>query len=285
MDENQGANHGTAASKKATLRVQRGDATGTTLQSYDVETYPGMVVLDAIHDIQAKQEPTLAVRWNCKAGRCGSCSAEVNGKPRLMCMTRMSHFEEGLPITVTPMRAFPIIKDLVTDVSHNFEMAKKIPPLKPRPRDADGTWRMQQKDIDRIQEFRKCIECFLCQDVCHVIRDHRKENFAGPRFLIHLATLDMHPLDTLDRRDLVKDTFGVGLCNITKCCTEVCPEGIHITDNGIIPLKERVADDFFDPIRWVAGKLTGGEKKPKAKLHVLPPDPRPDHDSEGSKKP
>jgi succinate dehydrogenase / fumarate reductase, iron-sulfur subunit len=132
---------------------------------------------------------------------------------------------------------------------------------------------MQQKDIDRIQEFRKCIECFLCQDVCHVIRDHKKENFAGPRFLIHLAGLDMHPLDTLDRRDLVKDTFGVGLCNITKCCSEVCPESIHITDNGIIPLKERVADDFFDPIRWALGKVAGGEKKAKAKLPVLPPDP------------
>src|ERR1700761_4191670 len=143
---------------KATLRVFRGDSSGGDLQPYEVETYPGMVVLDAVHDIQAKQDPQLAVRWNCKAGRCGSCSAEINGKPRLMCMTRMSHFPEGQPITVVPMKSFPIIKDLVTDVSWNFKVAKKIPPLKPRPRDADGTWRMQQKDIERIQEFRKCIE-------------------------------------------------------------------------------------------------------------------------------
>jgi succinate dehydrogenase / fumarate reductase iron-sulfur subunit len=228
-----------------------------------------MVVLDAIHDIQAKQEPSLAVRWNCKAGRCGSCSAEVNGKPRLMCMTRMSHFEEGQPITVTPMRSFPVVKDLVTDVSFNFEMAKKIPPFKPRPREADGTHRMQQEYIDRIQEFRKCIECFLCQNVCHVVRDHKKESFAGPRFLIHLATLDMHPLDTLDRRGLAKDEFGIGLCNITKCCTEVCPESIHITDNGIIPLKERVVDDYYDPVKWLLRKLGGGSQKTKARLPVL----------------
>jgi succinate dehydrogenase / fumarate reductase iron-sulfur subunit len=254
---------------KATLRVFRGDSSGGDLKPYEVETYPGMVVLDAVHDIQAKQEPQLAVRWNCKAGRCGSCSAEINGKPRLMCMTRMSHFPEGEPIVVTPMRSFPIIKDLVTDVSHNFEMAKKIPPLKPRPRDADGTWRMQQKDIDRIQEFRKCIECFLCQDVCHVIRDHQKPAFAGPRFLIHLATLDMHPLDTLDRRELVKEEFKIGYCNITKCCSEVCPEHIHITDNGIIPLKERVADDYFDPIRWAIDKVAGTVKKPKARLPIV----------------
>jgi succinate dehydrogenase / fumarate reductase iron-sulfur subunit len=184
-------------------------------------------------------------------------------------MTRMSHFPEREPIRVTPMRAFPIVKDLVTDVSHNFEMAKKIPPFRPRPREADGTWRMQQEDIDRIQEFRKCIECFLCQDVCHVIRDHRKESFAGPRFLIYLAGLDMHPLDTLDRRDLVKNEFKIGYCNITKCCSEVCPESIRITDNGIIPLKERVADDFFDPVRWVVGKVAGGEKKEKARLPVI----------------
>ncbi len=248
---------------KSTLRVWRGNKKdGGEFKEYEVETYPGMVVLDAIHEVQAQFAPDLAVRWNCKAGRCGSCSAEVNGKPSLLCMTRMSHFEAGEPITVTPMKTFPIIKDLVTDVSHNFRVAKKIPPFKPRAKEADGTWRMQQIDIDRIQEFRKCIECFLCQDVCHVLRDHdQKDNFAGPRFMIHLATLDMHPLDTLDRRPMIKDSFGVGFCNITKCCTEVCPENITITDNAIIPLKERVADDFFDPLRWLGRKLSGDKKK------------------------
>ena len=253
--------------KKATLRIFRGDREGGELKTYDVETYPGMVVLDAVHEVQAKQAPELAVRWNCKAGRCGSCSAEVNGKPRLMCMTRMSHFPEGEPITVVPMKSFPIIKDLVTDVSWNYKVAKKIPELKPRPRDADGHWRMQQRDLDRIQEFRKCIECFLCQDVCHVIRDHdKKESFAGPRFLIQAAGLEMHPLDTLDRRPLAKEAYGVGLCNITKCCSEVCPEGIRITDNAIIPLKERVADTNYDPVRWLLRKVKPEATRPVATL-------------------
>jgi len=258
-------------STMAQLRVYRGDDEGGELTPYEVETYPGMVVLDAIHDIQAKQEPSLAVRWNCKAGRCGSCSAEINGRPKLMCMTRMTAYPEGEPITVTPMKSFPTIKDLVTDVSSNFKMARKIPAFAPKAKNADGTWRMQQEDIDRVQEFRKCIECFLCQDTCHVIRDHgKKEVFAGPRFLIHLATLDMHPLDTLDRRELLKDEFGIGFCNITRCCTEVCPEHINITDNGIIPMKERVADDYFDPLRWAIRKVTGGpEKKKKASLPVI----------------
>jgi succinate dehydrogenase / fumarate reductase iron-sulfur subunit len=256
----------TMASSKATLQIYRGDKDGGDFKTYEVETFPGMVVLDAIHEVQAKQAPDLAVRWNCKAGRCGSCSAEVNGKPRLMCMTRMTKYPEGEPIVVTPMRAFPIIKDLVTDVSFNYEMAKKIPPLKMKAPEADGTWRMQQKDIERIQEFRKCIECFLCQDVCHVIRDHKKTNFAGPRFMIALAGLDMHPLDTLDRKKLIKDEFGVGMCNITRCCTEVCPESINITDNGIIPLKERVADVNYDPVRWLLRKVSGGETRTPAEL-------------------
>ncbi|MDB4998759.1 MAG: fumarate reductase [Myxococcaceae bacterium] len=249
--------------KKVKLSVYRGNKDGGEFKTYEVETYPGMVVLDAIHEIQAKDAPDLGVRWNCKAGRCGSCSAEVNGKPKLMCMTRMSAYDgDPDPIQVQPMRAFPIIKDLVTDVSWNFEMAKKIPPFKPRPRDADGHWRMQQYDVERIQEFRKCIECFLCQDVCHVVRDHeKKESFSGPRFLIALAGLDMHPLDTLDRRTMVKEEFGIGLCNITKCCTEVCPEHIAITDNAIIPLKERVADDNYDPVRWLLRKVSGNKKK------------------------
>ena len=249
---------------KATLRIYRGDKDGGDFKDYDVELYPGMVVLDAIHDVQARHAPDLAVRWNCKAGRCGSCSAEINGKPRLLCMTRMSSFAPGEPIVVTPMRAFPIKKDLVTDVGHNYKVAKKIPPFTPKPRDPDGYYRMQQMDIDRIQEFRKCIECFLCQNVCHVIRDHdKREEFAGPRFMIHLATLDMHPLDTLDRHAMIKEDFGVGYCNITKCCTEVCPEHITITDNGIIPLKERVADDFYDPIRWLLRKVGSKEDRRK----------------------
>jgi succinate dehydrogenase / fumarate reductase iron-sulfur subunit len=141
----------------------------------------------------------------------------------------------------------------VTDVSFNFEVAKTVPAFKPRPRDPetekDG-YRMAQEDIERGQEFRKCIECFLCQNVCHVIRDHEenKPKFSGPRFFIRYAELEMHPLDTNDRRTLLKESAGLGLCNITKCCTEVCPEHITITDNAIIPLKERVVDEFYDPL-------------------------------------
>ena len=234
----------------ATFRIWRGDASGGGFQDYRTELSDGMVVLDAVHQIQAQQANDLAVRWNCKAGKCGSCSAEVNGQPRLMCMTRLNELDLSEPVTVEPMRAFPPIRDLVTDVSWNFQTKKQIKRFKPRPPDAaDGTWRMAQVDVERVQEFRKCIECFLCQDVCHVLRDHQMFNdFVGPRHLVYAAALEMHPLDTENRTVELKRAHGVGFCNITKCCTNVCPEGITITDNAIIPLKERVIDQLYDPV-------------------------------------
>ena len=241
-----------------TMRVWRGDESGGELGDYTVEVEEGEVVLDAIHKLQATQVGDLAVRWNCKAGKCGSCSAEINGRPRLLCMTRLGDFDESETITVTPLRAFPVIRDLVTDVSFNFEMAKRVPAFAPQPREADGTHRMYQEDIDRVQEFHKCIECFLCQDVCHVIRDHPDNTpaFAGPRLFVRLAALEMHPLDTNDRLELIKERAGLGYCNITKCCSEVCPEHIKITDNAIIPLKERVVTEFHDPLIWLVRKVT-----------------------------
>jgi succinate dehydrogenase / fumarate reductase, iron-sulfur subunit len=244
--------------------VWRGDAEGGELGDFSVEVNEGEVVLDIIHRLQATQAPDLAVRWNCKAGKCGSCSAEINGRPRLMCMTRMSQFERDETITITPLRTFPVVRDLVTDVGFNYQKAREIPSFVPPEGVAPGEYRMRQEDVQRSQEFRKCIECFLCQDVCHVVRDHEdnKQAFAGPRFLIRGAELDMHPLDEApDRPDFARKHQGIGLCNITKCCTEVCPEHIHITDNGIIPMKERMADNY-DPVVWLLRKFRGGRKEP-----------------------
>jgi len=239
--------------KTATFKIWRGDRDAGGFQNYSAEVSEGMVVLDAVLQIQARHANDLACRWNCKAGKCGSCSAEVNGMPRLMCMTRLSEIPLDKSITIEPMKAFPIVRDLATDVSWNFRVKKKIKPFKPRAPDApDGTWRMAQADIDRVQEFRKCIECFLCQDVCHVLRDHHKhDEFIGPRFFVYTAALEMHPLDTENRLAELKQAHGVGYCNITKCCTKVCPEDITITDNAIIPLKERVVDEFYDPLGWL----------------------------------
>ena len=245
--------------RTARFEVWRGAGPSGRLQTYTTNVSEGMVVLDAIYQIQSESAADLAVRWNCKAGKCGSCSAEINGIPRLMCMTRLSELDLSAPVTVEPMRAFPLVRDLVTDVSSNYRAKTRIRKFTPRPPDApDGTWRMQQSDADRVQEFRKCIECFLCQDVCHVLRDHQlHEQFVGPRLLVHAAQLEMHPLDVLDRTTNLKESHGIGYCNITKCCTKVCPEHITITDNAIIPLKERVADEHYDPLRKLVRLIRG----------------------------
>jgi succinate dehydrogenase iron-sulfur subunit len=258
---------------EARLRVFRGEpGSATHYDEFDVPVGEGMVVLDALHWVQANGAPDLAVRWNCKAAKCGSCSAEVNGKPRLTCKTRLSDFDLDEPITVEPMRTFPLIRDLVTDVSWNYAVNRSLEPFTPPADVPQEDWRWQQEDIERVQEFRKCIECFLCQDVCHVLRNHETDRpFMGPRFLVRTAGLEMHPIDQADRRRYLKDVGGVGYCNITKCCTEVCPEHIKITDNSIIPLKERVADEFYDPVQWVWRKLRGQPDAPmRTELPVLP---------------
>ena len=243
---------------KRNFRVWRGNSEGEgALKDYEVDVLEGEVVLDVIFRIQATQATDLAVRWNCKAGKCGSCSVEINGKPTLMCMTRMNTFEESETITVTPLKTFPVTRDLVTDVSFNYAKAREVPAFTPPVGLEPGDYRMSQQDVSRSQEFRKCIECFLCQDTCHVIRDHEenKTNFAGPRVLMRVAELEMHPLDTLDRTRMAQEELGLGYCNITKCCTESCPEHIKITDNALIPLKERVVDVKYDPVKWLGNKI------------------------------
>ena len=243
---------------KRNFRVWRGNSEGEgALKDYEVDVLEGEVVLDVIFRIQATQATDLAVRWNCKAGKCGSCSVEINGKPTLMCMTRMNTFEESETITVTPLKTFPVTRDLVTDVSFNYAKAREVSAFTPPVGLEPGEYRMSQEDVSRSQEFRKCIECFLCQDTCHVIRDHEenKTNFAGPRVLMRVAELEMHPLDSLDRTRMAQEELGLGYCNITKCCTESCPEHIKITDNALIPLKERVVDVKYDPVKWLGNKI------------------------------
>jgi succinate dehydrogenase / fumarate reductase iron-sulfur subunit len=245
-----------------TLRIWRGDKSGGRYEDHETEPVQGMVVLDVVRKVQLEKVHDLAVRWNCKAGKCGSCSAEINGMPRLMCMTKLQSLPQGKPITIAPLKTFPLIKDLVTDVSWNYRVKKHIKKFNPRPPDRpDGSWKIHQEDIDRVQEFRKCIECFLCQNVCHVLREHEHhEEFIGPRFFVYAAALEMHPLDTEDRLEDLKKAAGIGYCNITKCCTVVCPENITITDNAIIPLKERVVDQFYDPLMRLFRRLFGKAK-------------------------
>jgi succinate dehydrogenase / fumarate reductase flavoprotein subunit len=242
--------------RRVKFRVWRGHAESGGFQAFTVPQIEGMVVLDAIQWIQANGTADLSCRWNCKAGKCGSCSAEINGSPSLMCKTRVDQLlETSAEVLVQPMQVFPVVEDLVTDVSWNYEVNRRIQPFTPAPGE-QAPFVIQQRDIERVSEQRRCIECFLCQDVCHVLRQHEGEGrFFGPRFMVRIASLEMHPKDVANRIPQLHGEAGVALCNITKCCTEVCPEHIKITDNAIIPLKERVADRHFDPIRGTLFRL------------------------------
>lgn len=195
---------------QAEFKVWRGDDTGGDLVDYRVDVEEGEVVLDIMHRLQATQAGDMAVRWNCKAGKCGSCSAEINGRPRLMCMTRMSTFTADETITVTPLRTFPVIRDLVCDVDFNYVKAREVASFAPPEGLAPGEYRMQQIDVERSQEFRKCIECYLCQNTCHVVRDHEenKEAFAGPRYLMRVSELDMHPSTSATARRTRRRSTG-----------------------------------------------------------------------------
>src|ERR671916_316808 len=252
-----------AASGTVKLKVFRGDAEGGEEVEYETPAVEGMVVLDAVLNIQAEQATDLAVRWNCKAAHCGSCSAEINGKPKLLCKTRIEEYE-GQEIRVQPLQAFPVIKDLVSDVSWNYEVSRSITPFTT---DEQAPFIMYEEDVERLYEPKKCIECFMCQDVCHVLRTHNKHTESRLQYL-------------------KEGRGGVQYCNITKCCTEVCPVGINITDNSIIPLKERVADEYYDPARWLMRKIrgrrspksgavrsNGGEKKSGRRASQPPPPP------------
>lgn len=241
-------------SKEVIFSIFRGTKEGGGYKEYSIDVVHGMVVLDAVIAIQAKYASDLGVRCNCTAGKCGSCSAEINGISRLMCKTRISNLPTDRPVIIGPLKSFPVIKDLVTDISWNYRVNEKIAGFKC---DLDKNDRaMYQYEVDRVQELKKCIECFLCQNTCHVIRSHdKKDEYFGPRFLMRLAGLEMHPLDTADRLQMIKEEAGIGLCNVTHCCNDVCPEKIKITYNAIIPLKERIASKYYDPVLMLLRKL------------------------------
>lgn len=230
------------------FRVFRGNHTGGNLVAYRVPVTEGMTVLDGILYIQSRLDGTLACRWNCKAGRCGSCGAEVNGVPRLLCRTPVAAFGDE-PIGVCPLQAFPVIKDLVSDVSENYRINTQIPPFTPWP-DQSRPWTIYSQDVARGTQFRKCIECFLCQDVCHVVRQQKGlARYMGPRAMVRLAALEAHPKDVLSRTDLLRGPAGIAYCDISRHCQDVCPEQIAIVDAAIFPLKERLGNDYLEPWR------------------------------------
>lgn len=215
------------------------------LKAYEVEYEEGMRLLHAFEHIQKEKDSTLSYRWNCGSGRCGSCAVEVNGKPSLACKYEIP--KGATEITVKPLKVFPAVKDLVVDLTPMRDGLKSMQPFKSKQK---PFFKMYDYDIEIAKEMKKCIECGICQDVCHVLREH-KTDYAGPRFMAKISSREMHPYGS-NQNSATAEKSGIGYCNVTKCCQTACPEKIMITDNAIIPLKEKIAEskriNFFKKI-------------------------------------
>jgi len=203
-------------------------------KEYEIPFHPTMRVLDAVRSIQENLDGDLAYRWNCGMGICGSCAMEVNGQPVLTCKTELKQNMFG--IRIRPLKALPIVKDLVADHTLIYEREKKLK-LFMHPEKTGSFFKMKQKEVDRARTFRSCIDCMICVDSCRPFRDGNVD-FLGPKSIVKVMAYDAHPKDTLDRKDLLEKE-GLWRCNTTRCCQNSCPQGIPITDEGIIKVQER----------------------------------------------
>ncbi|MEK6862098.1 MAG: 2Fe-2S iron-sulfur cluster-binding protein [Nanoarchaeota archaeon] len=218
--------------RKINVTVKR---SGNIEKSYLVPYSPKMMVLDALFFIQENIEPDLAFRWNCGEGICGSCAAEVNRKPVLMC--KMEITPDMQTLYIEPMKAFPLIKDLVTDPSEVYEKLSRLKPYFTGPKKKTFS-EIHEDEVKEIQEMRKCIDCFICYDSCHVIRNHPELKFSGPVNVVKVVALDRHPQEKSERSQLLEKE-GLWNCNLSRCCTLNCPQKIKVSEDAITWAKER----------------------------------------------
>ena len=213
----------------AKFRVWRGDAGSGELKDYEVEVNEGEVVLDVLHRLQATQASDLAIRWNCKAGKCGSCSMEINGRPRLGCMTRMSIFDPAETLTITPMRTFPVIRDLVVEIGDFMRKLARVKPWLVRREEkplSEGEHRQTPAEVDEYKPYSMCINCLLCYAACPVYG--LDPQFIGPAAiaLAQRYNLDSRDQGAGERLEALSTHEGVWGCTFVGECTKVCPKGV-----------------------------------------------------------
>ncbi len=240
--------------KKIKVEVSRNENGKEYIKVYEVPFQEKMRVLGAMKHIQENLEGDLAFRWNCGEGICGSCAVELDGKPVLACKTEIS--EDVKKIKLSPLKAFPVVKDFVFDRSKVDEQAARIKPYFITDNKEKGFWKMDEGDIKDTVEMRTCIDCLICHDSCHVLKN-TKLKFLGPRNIVKANSLDTHPMNSLDRTKLVRDE-GIANCNVSGCCTDNCPQEIKITDNANIPMKERSISEK-DFLKSVLKKIKEGK--------------------------
>lgn len=212
-------------------------------KKYDVPYTRGMVVLDALHHIYENEDSSLAYRWNCRTGQCGSCSIMVNGRPRPACRTPI---ESGESYLLEPLRHFPVIRDLVVDLDRGVGRLQKIRPYLTRVKPAPRPERIPRKEADRVAELRKCIECWSCVAACPAVVDAWQE-FIGPLGSRKLASLEFDPRDVEDRARMA---FMSGIYDCTACgaCKESCIKDIDVRKDAIEGLRALAVDRGYGPL-------------------------------------
>ncbi|MFB0568940.1 MAG: fumarate reductase (CoM/CoB) subunit TfrB [Nitrososphaeria archaeon] len=212
-------------------------------QKYEVPFTRGMVVLDALHHIYENEDSSLAYRWNCRTGQCGSCSVMVNGKPRPACRTPI---EPGQSYHLEPLPRFPVIRDLVVDIDRGVSRLQKIRPYVNRVKPAPRPETIHRQEADKVAELRKCIECWSCVAACPAIVDAWQE-FIGPLGVRKLASLELDPRDVEDRARIA---FMSGIYDCTTCgaCKESCIKDIDVRKDAIEVLRALAVDRGYGPL-------------------------------------
>ncbi|CRZ18664.1 succinate dehydrogenase/fumarate reductase iron-sulfur subunit [Mycolicibacterium neworleansense] len=198
------------------------------LQPYDVPLTREWAVLDGLNYIKDRLDGTLSFRWSCRMGICGSCGMTVNGEPKLACATFLVDYLPG-PVRVEPMRNFPVIRDLVVDIS---DFMTKLPRVKPwiiRENDEpaeDDEYRQTPAELDEFKQFSMCINCMLCYSACPVYA--LDPDFLGPAAiaLAQRYNLDSRDEGEEDRRDVLAAADGAWACTYVGECSVACPKGV-----------------------------------------------------------
>jgi len=214
------------------LAIRRYDPAGErfTESGFEVQADRFSTVLDMLLSVKERQDNTLAMRYSCNMGICGSCGMVINGKPRLACETNV--FSLGTTrISIGPMEAHPVVRDLVTDFEDFFEKHKSVSPWLVR-KDEEEKYRAEKEysqttsQVDYYLDFAHCIECGLCVDACPV--SNTNPEFIGPQALGQAYRYNSDSRDEGEkfRLDKVDSMEGVWGCEYAGACSEVCPKGV-----------------------------------------------------------
>ncbi|MFW9918630.1 MAG: fumarate reductase (CoM/CoB) subunit TfrB [Candidatus Thorarchaeota archaeon] len=205
-------------------------------QEFDVEYEPGMTALDALLYIQDKHDSSLAFRWECRGGQCGSCAVKVNGTARIACRTKVNPDEK---LVLEPLEKMPVIKDLVCDMAQTTYRIRRIRPYVARDKPAQRPEIIHSEEIEKLREIRKCIECSACLSNCPIV--HETWEYPGPMIIRQIARLELDPRDVEDRVAMAMNE-SVYSCTTCKMCTDICPKKIDIPALAVELLRHKAVE-------------------------------------------